>query len=145
MNNQNSAYITEYSDVEIEVLKILFDEWKYRQQTLWSLMTKSISFAFALIFLPLLSDSMGVNIASLRIPLFILPVAGISLSVIIAFFAINEMLRIHRIKMSIKANIKFISSKFDEALKGNKFNNFIPIAVFIVQITLAIIIIIRIA
>jgi len=88
---------------------------------------------------------MGVNIASLRIPLFILPVAGISLSVIIAFFAINEMLRIHRIKMSIKANIKFISSKFDEALKGNKFNNFIPIAVFIVQITLAIIIIIRIA
>ena len=47
--------------------------------------------------------------------------------------------------MSIKANIKFISSKFDEALKGNKFNNFIPIAVFIVQITLAIIIIIRIA
>ena len=105
-------------------------------------MIKATTFAFILIFLPLIYENFKIDIAALHVPLFLLPLTGAIISIIIGFFTIAEMNRIHGIKSCIKENIRKMSIKYDAAVaKGNKYNPYIPLVLCILQIILAIIVI----
>ncbi len=131
---------------DLEILKLLHDEWKYRLSNFWSLMIKTIIISFILIFMPLMYEYWGVNFVVIEVPLYILPLTGLIFSIVICFFTSIEIIKINSIKTSIRRSIMEISPGFKVAFtKRNILHQNIPIVICIFQVVLSTIMIILIA
>lgn len=107
---------TNLNDDDLEILKLLFDQWKFRLAQYWSLMLKFYFATSILMLLPLMHGTWGVQLDALGIPMWILPVFGLATSIAIYFLARVEINRINEIKSCINNTIKEASLRFNEAL-----------------------------
>lgn len=120
--------ISTFSQTDLEVQKLLFEEWKYRLNQLWSLMIKSTFSILALTFLPYLNI---LKVSDLGIPHFVFPVTGLFVSILTGFFSTIEIYKINKIKDVLKRNIRDYARLFsDAATKSQMFHQNIPIALF---------------
>ena len=87
---------------KIELLKLLYDEWKYRQDGLWKRM---IQFTVIVLFISTLPITIGLfnGIALPELPLAFFPVVGIFLSAFFVVFCLAESTRIKSIDRNVKA------------------------------------------
>ena len=127
--------------IELDILKMLHDEWQYRLSQIWSLMTKAITFSFILIFMPFIYRGFQVDPNEYNLPLFIFPITGGFLALIIGVIASLEMRRVIMIKENIKENIRRLSPHFHQSTtQKGWFHNNLPIVICSTQIILAVII-----
>lgn len=113
MNNKDKK-----DDNDLELINILYDEWKFRLSQYWSLTYQTILLSFILFFAPYLKDAWGTNI--LNLPNFIFPIAGIIFSIATCFVGVIEMKKINTIKNSIKC---YISTHLQNVQTPYNYNN----------------------
>jgi len=137
---------TNLENSDLEIFKLLFDQWKFRLTQYWSLMLKFYVVTLILTLLPLMHGTWGVQLNAFNIPMWILPVAGLMVSIAVFFLARVEMNRINSIKSCIDNTIKETSLLFDGALPSKSMlrraHQNLPIVFLIFQSMLAITIIV---
>lgn len=124
---------------DIEILNVLYDEWKFRLSQYWSITSKTVILDFILFFIPYMKDAWGVN--SLNFPNYIFPIAGIIFSIATCFISSIEMIKINRIKNSIKNYISNQTYNFENPYgNNNAMHQNIPILICCVQIIIGVIV-----
>lgn len=130
------------NDKDREILKLLFDEWKFRLAQFWPLMAKFYLLSLILMLLPVMHSAWGANLGVLAIPAQVLPVLGIILSAIICGYAYIELKKADKIKAHLKVVITSHSSMFAGAfLEKDERHQKIPFVIFALQCLLAMLII----
>jgi len=126
---------------DLEILKLLCDEWKFRTTTLWSLIVKFNLLSLTLILLPVMNDAI-IDIGALGIPIFVLPLAGALVSIAICAFSHIEKKEIGNLKRECEKIVK--SSHTDLFSKAYENSNeryrLLPVSICALQVVLAIII-----
>ena len=138
----------ERSSVDLEILRLLLDEWKFRVKTFWSLTLKFNMLSVILILLPVMYRAWEVDVAAVEaiIPLSVLPVLGAVFSVLICIFSAIEKCRLAQIEKSIRKYIEatpHFSGAFINKKGGIKKDSdvWLPIFVCVLQVILAYIIV----
>lgn len=123
---------------EMELIHILYDEWKFRLSQYWSLTSKTTLISFILFFIPYMKDAWGTNIFGL--PNRIFPIVAIIYSVATCYISTIEMNKINQIKNSLK---KYILEQSENLLDApyatqNFVHQHLPIYICIIQILIGI-------
>ena len=130
------------SDTNLEMLKLLHEEWRFRVSHLSSLIIKTTTFNLLLIFLPVIPDKIG-YVPTVNIPIFLVPLTGMLFSLIFGAFASLEMRKIIKIKEDLKKNISETAPQLSNAFVMKKSKNFInhniPPILYVIQVLLALI------
>lgn len=143
----------ELIDKYTELLKIYFEEWKYRLDRYRKQISQLVVIIFLTTSLPI-SVKVFENVEIPSIPLIIFPLSGILLTFIFMFYCLSEAARIKSLDKIIK---KIISNNYpEEYVKTNldmvlnkkltiilnaRMTIWVPIALFFVEIIIALIMI----
>ena len=91
--------------MDIELLKIYYDEWKFRQQSIWKRMTLFFVVIFFVSTLPItINNFQNIKLPAINPVLF--PICGIALSLFYLWFFLAEGQRITAIDILIRNIIK---------------------------------------
>ena len=128
---------------DIEMTKLLLDEWKYRLSQFWSLTIKTVIISLILILLPLMYKQWGVDITTLNDAIWVLSLIGAVFSALVCPFTTIEIRKINLLKTYIRESVTKISPMFSGAFsKRNKAHQHLPIVICAIQVLLAIMVII---
>lgn len=84
----------------IELLQIYYDEWKFRQESLWKRLIQFFVIIFFVTTLPVTINAFG-KITLPAIPLVVFPILGIALSLFFTLFFLCEAARINAVNRKV--------------------------------------------
>lgn len=93
----------------IELLKLYWDEWKFRQEGLWKRIIQFMIIIFFTSTLPITISNFSISLP--KISLFTFPIVGILLTLFFLLFCLSESVRIKAIDTLIK---QILSNSFPE-------------------------------
>lgn len=130
---------------DIEMLKLLYEEWQFRLSQLWSLMTKATILIIVLMLLPYLTERFGLDVEAINLPEFLFPLLALILSIVIGIISTIEIRKINKIKSTMKDNIQCSFPKFASSSETPKYwlHQDIPIVIFSILSFFAILILIK--
>lgn len=88
----------------IELLKLYWDEWKFRQEALWKRIIQFFCVIFFVSTLPITINMFSISLPD--VPLLVFPIVGILLAVFFWWFCLSESIRINSIDAKIKKIIQ---------------------------------------
>lgn len=97
MNNKEKNTDSINNDNEIEVYKVLFEEWKFRQETLWKHMTQFAIVIFFTSTMPITYKALHIGELPQKFNALFFPAVGIVFAVFYVFFCICEATRIQAV------------------------------------------------
>ena len=106
MNASTRNQAGQNPEMEMELLKIYMDEWKFRQDSLWRRITQFFVIIFFVSTLPVTVAALSENVILPDIPKAIFPLCGIALSIFFVWFCFSEAHRIAAIDSRCKEIIK---------------------------------------
>jgi len=125
---------------DIEILKLLFDEWQFRVKNHWSLIIKFNLLSLTLILIPVMNEEM-LNLEVFGIPILVLPFAGVFFAGIICCYSRKEKKELATMKECMNKYVAKIPQFQDVyANSSEKYYQQLPLIIFALQVTLAIII-----
>lgn len=101
---------------DMELINIMYDEWKFRLTQYWSVTSKTFMLILFLFFIPYLKDTWGIN--NINLPNYIFPIVGIFFSISDCILVHFEMMKINKIKDSINKYVGHNSKNFINPYKG---------------------------
>ena len=106
MNESTRNQAGQNPEMEMELLKIYIDEWKFRQDSLWRRITQFFVIIFFVSTLPVTVAALSEKVILPDIPKAIFPLCGIALSIFFVWFCFSEAHRIAAIDSRCKEIIK---------------------------------------
>ena len=134
-------------DISLDLIHILFEEWKFRLNQYWSITSKTVILNFILFFIPYMKGAWRIN--TLNLPIVVFPISGILFALATCVISTVEMIKINKIKDTIKTyildNCHTLFTAYSFGKKDNKSfflksHHYIPICIFIVQFLIGIIV-----
>lgn len=99
---------------ENNLLQIYFDEWKFRQESLWKRMIQFLVINFFITTMPITVTAFsGVKLPS-SVGFYVYPICGIAISVIFFVFCLSESYRINSIDRLCKKIISDTLPKYEK-------------------------------
>lgn len=90
----------------LELLKLYWDEWKFRQENLWKRMIQFMIIIFFTSTLPITISAFSISLPNVSLLLF--PIVGLLLIVFFLWFCLSETVRIGAIDSKVKQILKDI-------------------------------------
>jgi len=98
-----SKMSTEAKVDKIELLKLFYEDWKFRQENLWRKFTKFFVIIFFTSTLPVsISVFNDARLPELDFAIFIFPVSGIFLTIFLLWYCLSESVRIKAVDDKIQ-------------------------------------------
>lgn len=109
------------NELELELLKLYWDEWKFRQEGLWKRIIQFMIIIFFTSTLPITIS--GFSISLPNVSLFIFPLVGLLLTLFFLWFCLSESTRINSIDSLIKQILKdYFQEKYIKTTLKSPFN-----------------------
>ena len=123
MDDQSAVDKGASRDQWIELIKLYYEEWKFRQEELWKKTTQLLIIIFFTSTLPVTIKFLGPNYDISGIPILVFPIAGILLTVFFCWYFLSNASRINALDVKRK---KVIEKCFGEGLGKDDIQPFLP-------------------
>lgn len=111
MNENTKNVPSQNREMDLELLKIYVDEWKFRQENLWRRITQFFVIIFFVSTLPVTIAGLSPEVQLPGIPKAVFPLCGIALSIFFVWFCLSEA---HRIAAIDKRCNEIINNNFPQ-------------------------------
>ena len=98
----------------LELLKIYYDEWKYRHEHFWKTLVRFFVVIFFTSTLPITIQVFNGAVIP-NIPLAIFPITGILLTILYLWYSLSESLRLNAVNVTMTAMIRDLFPKYERA------------------------------